>query len=369
MTLDIVLERPVMVETWRVIGRVAWAEKRDEIALVLQRAREARGTDAGDIARHLLFSHSSRRIVADRLLNIGLAYKLLRKEGAHFALTDEGVKALDAGEVFVPEYGAWTVWASEDALLPHPVLGVEPWVEALGAHRESREEEGRSFESLPSWIHEAGGSDIEPWISEDRRAARIDRLEECAESATVNMSLTLVWSVHESRLRLRGEKDGKKIDSELPAPTVNAEKIWRILLEGEGIAERWSRKTSTLTVPFRQTCERERETMLRDMEFEAPSVPDYGGFNPLKVRGVAIAAGSDGDACEWSLWRLRARIGDYATKARYADWCMQARKPFARSSHPQLPSREELAAIEWDPKHGRPCSRAWHLVAAEDWGL
>ena len=129
MSRRIILERPVNVGCWRTVGQVAKAGKRAELLPVLVRAQETGGTNARDLAGHLLFEPRSRRVVADRLLHIGAAYGLLDVDSHAFTLTEAGKEAIDTGEVFVPEDGAWTLWASDDPALPSPVLRIEPWNE------------------------------------------------------------------------------------------------------------------------------------------------------------------------------------------------------------------------------------------------
>ena len=96
MNRSITLERSVIVKCWRV-GQVAKAEKRTELIPVLLRVRETGGTDARGLAEHLLFESRSRRVVADRLLNIAHAYGLVEKEerARVFTLTEAGERAID----------------------------------------------------------------------------------------------------------------------------------------------------------------------------------------------------------------------------------------------------------------------------------
>ena len=371
MNRDMVLTRPVAVQVWRVIGQVAKAQKREELAPILERAHENDGTNASDLARHLFFSHS-HKIVAERLLRIGDRYGLLEKRGRdHFVLTEDGERAVKTEEVFVPEYGAWTVWTSDDPLLSSPVLGIEPWDEepsAFDEGRKRRENGEREFEPLPDWIRAACGSEISPPTSKDRAVVRIEDLDEEAEAVKVDVSLQLIWNVRERRLRLRGKLNQREVDTDLPPPRKTTEHVWSALLEGEGLLVDWKPDIPALAVPFRETSERERTTMLRDLAFEKPSVPELGKFDPLTVPGVCIIAVSRDDAREWAEWRLKAQVGDYATSRRYADWSGEAAAPFAEH-RPGLPDRAALAEKLWRSVAGRPGPEAWHLVAAEDWGL
>ena len=370
MNEDIVLTRSVVIRGWRVVGLVAKAGKRRELEPVLLRADEAGGTSAEDVAKHL-FGAYSRKVVAERLLRIGTALKLLEeRRDRRFVLSDDGRRALESGQVLLPEQGAWTVWASSDPLLRVPVLRIESWDEQKNAVFESRrdQEEERSFVSLPNWLGDARGKQFEPPASADGIAVRIDALEEKAEAVDPLASLSLEWNVTRGRLRLRGRWGEDTVDSELEAPRVTPSEIWDVLLYGEGLMEHWDGEGRALRVLFEDTTDSERESMSRELKFRKPRVPDYGEFDPLALSGVAITARSRGDACKWSNWRLNARVRDFATTGRYAAWWKEAVEPFAGYGL-ELPARAELAASEWESVAGRPGPRAWHLVAAEDWKL
>ncbi len=368
MNKHVVLKRRIAIRGWRVVGYVSKADKRKELEPILERARETGGTDADDVARHLLFE-SSRKVVAQRLLRIGRVLNLLEENGRKYRLTADGERAIDTGNVFVPEHGAWTVWVSEDPLLPSPVLRIDAW-EELDALTESRNrrdaEKKRSFEPLPDIIREVQETEVTPPASGDGVAVRVGELEENVEAVSSGESLNLIWSVHERRLRLQGKWDNKTVDFELEAPETPPDELWEALLAGEGLLNDWERHA--LRVSFAETTESERESMSRDLEIPKPSVPRFGEFEPLTVPEIAIAARSRDDARDWSAWRLRTRIRDFATSERYDEWRKEAAAPFVEH-RPELPARAELAAEEWANAGDRPAPRAWHLVAAEDWRL
>ena len=370
MNEDIVLTRPVVIRGWRVVGVVARAGKRRELEPILRRAEEAGGMGAEDVAEHLLVARS-RKVVAERLLRIGTALRLLEeRRDRSFVLTDVGRRALDSGQVLVPERGAWTVWASGDPLLPVPVLRIESWDEQKGAVSESRrdQDEERSFVSLPDWLGVLQGVPLAPPASPGGIAMRIDALDEKAEVVEPVASLRLVWNVASGRLRLRGQWGGDTVDAGLEAPRVPPSEVWDALLDGEGLREHWDGERQALRVPFGDTTEAERESMTRALEFRAPRVPGCGEFEPPASSETAITAGSRGEAREWSRWRLDVRVRDFATANRYAAWWDEAVAPFAGYGL-ELPARAELAASGWKPAVGRPGPRAWHLAAAEDWEL
>ena len=377
MSRHVILERSVSVRCWRVVGQIARTRERTELMAALLRASENDGTDARDLAEHLLFDSQSRRVVAERLLHIGVTYGLLEEQGRRvFVPTEAGRQVIDTGEVFVPEDGAWTLWASDDPLLPSPVLRIEPWNEPsaydeiAGDKRENARE--RRYEALPEWLREVIRTPVTPTAG-NAVAVRIDHLEEQAEPVKVDGWLRLRWNVGDDRLQLTGtlerQQEGRRwMSTELAPPPAEPERIWRTLLENEDLWKQWDDERQALRVSFDETDDTERETMSRDLEFQSPDLSDYGKFESLTVPGVAITAKSKTHAQSWAKWRLNARIRDYATSRRYADWCAEAAGPFDRCEI-ELPTRAHLASQFRTQTTDRPEARAWHLHAAEDWSL
>lgn len=365
------LNRPIEVHCWRVVGQIARARKRAELLPVLLRAREQGATDARDIADHLLFESSSRLVVARRLLEIATRYRLLEERDRRFVLTDAGQDALQTETVFVPEQGAWSVWASQDLLLPSPILRVEPWSEpsafdeVRGRDREAANE--RRFERLPSWLVDATGLSATP-AAGGGDPVRLEELEREGQPADPDASLTLTWDVEGRRLRLEGSLGGTPVDAALDAPDVSTDQVWNELLQGERLWSRWDTDTRSLQVGFDETEEPERESLVRTVTFRSPEIGDLGRFKETSVQGVALRPRTARDAEEWATWRLQARVRDYATTARYERWAEEAMGPFEEFA-PSVPSREQLAEDLWDDWGERPSAAAWYLAAAEDWGL
>lgn len=372
MNRSVILERSVIVRCWRVVGQVAKAEKRTELIPVLLRARETGGTNARDLAEHLLFESQSRRVVAERLLNIAHAYRLVEKEKRDrvFTLTEAGETAIDTNEVLVPDLGAWTIWASEDPLLPSPILRVDAWNEPSafdeikGKKQESAKE--RSHEGLPAWLRKVVKRPITP--AAGATAVCIDHLEDKAEAIETNGTLRLSWNVGDGRLQLTGTLEGKKVATELESPPISQDQIWLTFLKEEALLKWWDVDRQQLRVTFDDTDDTEREAMSRDLGFESPEIPDCGEFEPVTVREVPITPATETDVQSWAKWRLRTRIQDYATAGRYAAWCAEAADPFDQYEI-ELPTRTELFDEVCNRTTNRPDPKFWHLVAAEDWRL
>jgi len=371
MKSNLVLRRRVDVRSWRVIGQVAKAAKRAELLPLLMRIRDRGESDDADIAAHLFFEPRSRRVVAERLLRIGVTYRLLEEHHGSYTLTESGQAAIDTEEVFVPEHGTWTVWASDDPLLAAPILRVEPWSEPTaydevwGKQRESAQD--RSFERLPHWLRDCEGRALQP-AAGSGQSLRIDEFEEEGEAVATAATAELIWEVTRSRLRMEGEIAGGHFSTEIDPPGISEREVWRELLDGEGLWRRWDPSREALLVAFDDAQGDERESMERILSFGEPSISGCGRFDAVTVSGVGLAARSVQAAQRWAEWRLAARIQDYATKARFEAWSHDAAAPFSEH-RVTLPSRADLAEHAWRSRASRPSPRVWHLIAAEDWRL
>ncbi len=366
------LERPIKLRCWRVIGQVAKATKRPDLMPVLLRAREGDGTDASDIAKHLLFAPKSRRSVAQRMLDLAERYRLIEQRERRYLLTESGHKALEMQQVLVPEYGTWTIWASDDPLLTMPILCVEPWAEP-SAYEEVRgkgrdHDNKRAFKKLPHWVHNTTGTVVIPLVG--GAPLRIDQFEANGEEVDVDSEPTLraMWDVSGARLRVDGTLNGARVSTVIDAPQVGAGEVWMQLLQTEALWPQWDSAKSALRVCFDETTPGERESLVRTVAFKRPNITALGVFKPMTVDGVTLRAYSADDATFWAEWRLRERVRDYATAERFRVWSADAVAPFAEF-HPLTPTRPSLAEAVWRAQTNRPTPGAWHLVAAEDWRL
>jgi hypothetical protein len=368
---NIVLQRRIEVRCWNVLGMVAKARKRPELTAVLQRAREQSRTSAEDVAEHLFFDQRSRRVVAERLLRIAASYGLVTQNEHWFTLTDAGAEALDSDQVFVPERGSWSIWASNDPLLAYPVLRVDEWIEPTAFDEVKRgkrnESEEREFVEIPPTLRAAVGRVAKPPAG-DGEFLRLDELDDTAEEVEPEDDLRLVWNVGERKLRLEGTLRGGRVDTVLDAPSVTVQDIWQQLLEAEGLWSQWDRVRNAVLVGFEETATRERESLLRDLTIATPTLGDLGEFDVLTVHDVPLAARTANDAAQWALWRLQSRVRDYATRERFEVWTKEATAPFA-SYLISVSGRRDLAKDAWARRGDRPSPIAWHLAAAEDWGL
>lgn len=373
---EIVLQRTIEVHCWHVVGRVARAVKRPELLPVLLRAREAQSTNERDVAEHLLREAQGRQVVARRLLDIEVSLRLLEQREREYVLTDEGRRVLESEQVFVPEEGTWTVWASDDPMLPTPVIRLEKWNEpsalAETGNKDKRDEAGsraNRMKRLPSWLTDPLR---DQWLSvlmaeKGRGEARLETIEKQGE-AIGKVELRVRWNVSSAQTVLTGSLDGKPVDHRLDPPGRKKDEVWRELLQGERLWERWDKTESVLRFRFDESKPEERQSMQADLTFNRPKITDVGVFDPCRVTGVRLRARSTEDAEHWARWRLMERVGEFATQERFARWINEASEPFAEFA-PSMPTRAVLAHEAWEGRGSRPAPRGWYLMAAEDWGL
>lgn len=367
MKKNIVLRRSVEVRCWHVVGQVARASRRPELMPVLLRTRERGGTSVEDVAAHLLFEPRSRKVVAQRLLQIATRYGLVEKTELGFQLTEAGVAAVESEQVFVPEQGTWTIWTSTDPLLASPVLRIDPWREPTAYEEVRANEVEREWVKIARELRESIGRVATPWAS-GGDPLRIDQLDERAEIADPDASLHVSWHVNEGLTRLQGVLAGIRVDTALDAPKIEPTDVWHDLLESECLWDCWDDAAQALRVGFEETTDRERDPMRRDLRVQDPTISGLRKFDTSVVRDVALRAASAEDAAAWAAWRLNARVREYATSERFSTWSAEAAEPFSEFV-PRLPTRGELAGEAWRTRADRPAPVAWHLVAAEDWNL
>lgn len=369
MDKNIILMRPVEIQGYHVIGEIAESRRRQEFDPVLRRARENHKTNAQDIVTHLKFG-PSRKVVAQRLLKIGKSLGLLKESPRNnFLLTDQGERAIETGEIFVPEYGAWTLWTSTDPLLSSPILRVDRF-EGEKAVKEVRSNSNNDQpDYTPGYLRAAIGREIIPPVPKKGTTIRVNNLEDKVQNAgDSNAKLILLWNIGEGNLQLKGTWEGEKLDKELPPPDISFDDIWDKLLASEGLSKKWNRQHRALQVSFDEIDDIERETMVCDIEFNNPSLPDFKQFETFKVDQVPITARFQSHAQEWANWRLKSRIRNFATSELYSKWWKEASTPF-NEFRLKFPTRSRLASKVWNDSSQPPDARSWYLIAVEDWDL
>ena len=334
--MEIRLKRKVRVSCIRVIGKVAFAEKRVvEHAVVIWVAERLRA-GATAMADDLVNPDTKGplagmpAVVGRRLAKVCEDLKLLRQKDAQIiALSPEGQRLATSEEsrVFVPQLGTWQIFWSDDSLLPHPILRVEPWQEP-SAHNEREQrrtareqQQRRQFVPVPEPVRSScdAAAERSPLTSPglaDGRPLRLVEIEQKGEPAPVDaeVSVSLLASpgAREATVRFTGRIGQARIDGPLPAPASASDHatLWQGLLRCQGQLDAWNARTGALKLPFSMLKEDARRQFRMSIPFKEPRLGPLGDFGDTRVEDVPIEPASPKDAQQWFRWLLERSAGD-----------------------------------------------------------
>jgi len=367
---DLILTRSVAIKTWNVKATVCFAQKRSEYLSILKHIQTNNGATARDYAKYVLLEEHARTAVAERLFANCALYGLLRPtQNKHeFELTELGLSALQSEQIFVPQEGMWTIWATQDALFSQGIFAAKPFEEPLGG---KDKKDARKFENLPLWLKSHTSKVLNNLA--DKKTFMVKDLDARVEANDSSRSvLTLTWNISRKTLRLTGKLDGHPIDHDLDAPLVAQDTLWLELLEQIGSRQAWDQNIKSLLVGFDQNLsELERRKMQMSVHFQRPNIKGFSQFDSMVVEDISIYPKTSGDAKQWAEWRLIDNISDYATTAKFEDWSSQACAPFT-AFEVQLPSRSTLNNALKQPRYSgleAKQIKAWYLTAALDWNI
>lgn len=368
MSQDIILKRELKTETWLIQGEIASAGNRPEINCVLQFLSEHPNSKAADCAGHLFGDNVGRNVVAERLLNMARYFKLAELERGKYRLTDEGKKALEKNEILVPEEGCWAICVCEDPLLPHQLLSIdvhhEPTAASTGLNknRENLKERANKLVKVPKNINAVLGLQVQPIAG--GQEVRINKIEAKGEKLSHGKKFQIEWNVTGGTVEVKRSKElifTEKVE------TVSRDKVLKLFMKCEGLADDWQDQSETLTVSFADTNPEERLSMKRTIKISKPVVSKLGSFAPLSLSNISITPRCATEAKEWALWRLKQKVNMYASANKYKSWTQKALEPFMEFDV-SIKDRAELANELWF-ENSKKNDKCWHLMAAQDWNL
>jgi hypothetical protein len=368
-----------------VAGKVAFAEKRVAEHAVVMWAAERLHAGLGARTEQLCDASAQGPllglppVVGRRLGRICEELDLLRLDKDHIvALTQEGVRvaASTTPRVFVPQLGAWMLFWSDDPLLPHPLLRVEPGKEP-SAHEERQVRNGdgkRSFETVPGAIakmcdEHGERPPLELPAAKDGAPVRIIAIERKVQLVAVEDTLALELSFDPesaaASLRLRGTLAGKDIERQLPAPPgYDHATVWRALLRSNGAEDWWNTGAGKLRVSFNQNLRDDARTSFKlRMPFRAPEIQGLGRFDDTVVDGVPLEPAGAGDPQRWFEWLLERRAVSPQWPDVFAANVAELSATFAGFDL-RLPAQRSYALGLRGT--GRPRPAYWHLQAPLD---
>jgi hypothetical protein len=375
-SLVIELSRPAAVSCFHVVGEVGFATRRDDIRAIVQLGVERSGRlTAPDLCAHLLGGKPP--VVGVRLLEMCERLGLVEWDGPSrnrdrgASLTDEGREVAESGDVFVPERGTWTIWVTDDPLVPleERLLRLDPFKEPYAAHdlKKDPSRPERNIVELPGWIEEACDVQGVPCWGDKRAVSNIE-LEPKAEKVEPDARLTLTLRVAPDAppvVRLHGEVADRRNDrvlSDVSAPSF--EDVWRASLGPRATA--WNGRS--LAVRFADLDDAGRADFEQTMRFPGLSLPSQGAFGAFDVRRIPLRPANDADASAWANWLLEHGTHAYVRAADYMRRCGEVRARF-EGYRVEMKPQAELAAAVRQASGERPGRAYWYLQAPLDWGF
>lgn len=373
------LTRKIRVSAWRVAVPVAFGERRPELLSVVQLAVD-RGVIDAAIVRDMLFS-TLRELVSVRILESAVALGLLERTDAGYRASADGVHALTDGSVLVPQLGQWTLWLTDDVLVPpeHRLLRVDPYVEDRKAQKDR--EDRAAPEGFPAWVVEALARPAVLHFSKGAPLAHVE-LHDGVRCQPIEVS-------HDVRLglgvRLRGEHRGLEVELSgsvnpdrceaahqqpvgrgrfsFPHERTDPREVWHGCL-GER-AGSWD--DATLGVAFSELGDETRSSRKMRLSTRPVEHPVLGGFPAVEVDGVPVRPATEADANAWAAWTLERRIHGYVWPEDWARLTGEVAHEFAPHEI-TFPDRGELARLARGRAGGAPPA-FWHLMAPADLAL
>lgn len=341
---QLVLSRRLELEKYEVVMEVGRQQRREELHAVLMLAEEHGGKATAQLISQELLQGRPETVgkaIIDRCRDLGLL-------GESGEITPIGRDALRTGSVFVPERGRYTVWLTDDPLVPQKLVHIEPKEESYLTDEVAMIRSGKmkgeardEAEPLPERLRRLVGG---PYDLMGREGGRI-----VIRSIEPNGVRVHVGPEGDTRVVLRVAPDrsqlsvGGGFERVLEAPKLDFDESWISALGP--MAKRWarSRDPPALKSSFDELGPKELTSFSRTVHLLKPSLEGYGEFGETSVDGVPIVPGTAHDAEAWARWLLKKSIVGYVDREQYRVLIESAASKFPDFPGVELPSESELA--------------------------
>lgn len=363
----LVLTREIKLEKYEVLMEIGLRESRAELNSVLMLTKEMGGkVSASDICENLL---------KGRPLQVGKAIldrcKYLDLIDYNGRLTEIGVESLNSGEVFIPEKGRYTIWYTDDPLVPMGFLSLEaiPESSLYNEVNEQRNNNKNGFQSeeIPEKISNLQGRAFSIFGKGGGRV-QIRKIDQYG----LSKSLTIQDNLH-AELKISQNNTTKisftgKFRLEGTRPDISFENSW-ISVIGE-YASLWenTNNNSALKTSYTDLSEKEIFSFKKTLQLQRPTIPHLGDFNPTFVEEVPIKPRYLKDAESWATHLLFKSITTYLNNFDYQQIVKSCKSKFPDYPNLQLPTIDQLLeAFKSSRKSdGRLPREYWYLQAPLD---
>lgn len=346
--MKLILKREAVMEHWRVIATLGFAQRRPEIIAILALAdAHPDGVVTGlDVSRKLLAERPEN--VGKRLLEVCAMMSLVEQVEAPregWRLTEHGRCALKNQEVPVPQRGEFDVWLMFDPLHAEVIVRV-----SLTEQQDSPNPGERSaaivpvkVQDLPSQIRRCVGQIIRPPLRLQDEPTEVfvfdfAGLGRCIRREPCQLTVELLSGGGTARFDVTF--DGRQTHF---APVAKLPAL------SDALAAAGCTECDKATpVAFRTLSDSERRTASRNEEIEEVSTPEIGTFTQAQLVSVPLVPETQQDADEWAVWRLVDNIRGYVWPQDFEKH-VRAVRELAVKEHwdfdPAIPTQLELAQI------------------------
>lgn len=316
--MEIILNKKIMVKKIKALVDIGIKEKRTDIIALLMIAK----------------SHNdklSEKIICDEFIfrdNKTIAKRILQRcqdlavIDTDLKLTEDGINDREDGMIYRPYTGTYYIWATEDPLLPQKILNIELVDDEKinfqqeikgekiefenGVRKKVEVEIKKSIDTLPEWLKSTEKLKKIKLLDDNKTEIRIELIEEKIEPISVSEDLKAQITItnNSKLITFTGLfKDERELEI-FP----DLQSVWEQILEKK--YSQWDWENESLNVPFTELKEKEIISFSKSIQFESPSIRDFGTFDSFSLN-LKIKPQSDSDGQLWANWLLENQIREY----------------------------------------------------------
>lgn len=383
------LTRSVTVKSFDLEGTVSIGRSRPEFLAVAKLAEDlGRPIGAQDVLRELLgnLPHALGEQVIERCIRLGL----LRRDadGVGAILSDPGRKALEYGQVLVPEEGVWRLYWVDDPLVPQGLIHAQR-IETDDARNEIKASKEARDGNVPPLRAEPIPAALKPHllkipylsVQEGSLFQPISVAGNGGLGPRGSIRITLEWD-EEITIRIHGalpsagdDVKSKPFDTAIEPvgeiSNLTYAELWDSLVSGAtGITREdlaaWREKAGKPLLPSKLETlpEPSRFAFVKDLDIPPLEVRGIGAFDATVIKDVDLVPDCESEAQRWLHWLQWQEVNDYQMPVpiEYRGASLLAMFEY---HYPTPMTPEKMAAIAIQGK----ATNARYILAPYDLGL
>ena len=364
-----VLETTIEVHRVAVYAETAWLERRPELGLLCQTARNSENRISREVVQSVLpgLGDAGAKNVVAWCEMIGLGDE-------NGGLTALGSEVADSNETPIPEQGVYDLWLAQHPVIGNRVLSAE----RLASNPDARFENVTKLTIIPDFrkvfrsvVNKNARFMIRALPSNQGQAHGLPR----ETNATCQFRWTLDFDQNQNRWQLDGriEALGQGSRSEMVSIQHDSESNELDLTQ---LANQWGNdefrkfglwnpKKRRLDVPFKDVSVAEQDNFRKALELDQVNVSGKGRYFRVTIEDVPIAPIKKDEAQQWAMARFNHKLTDkprYRSRAEVREqFILLTEDTPLEEFNPALPTHEDLL----ERYHKQP-EHFWALAAPVD---